>query len=178
MSFKVGDRVSILQESGYLTVIEIKSTHLIVVEDDDGFERIVPINTLVPLMSSDFGVIPDFSKDELELQHQRSKKQKQPIKKSNWNGFPYIDLHIEELVANHQELPVQEILQIQMSRFRSFIRKCIERNEKKCYIIHGVGEGVLRSEVHLYLHRMDAVTYDFANSIEFGELGATEVRFL
>lgn len=178
MSFRIGDRVSILRESGYLTIVRIQSQHLVVLEDDDGFERTVPVNTLVPLLSDDFGVIPDFSKDDVEVQERAQFQKKQPIKKSNWNGFPYIDLHIEELVANHEELPVQEILQIQMSRFRGFIRKCIDRNEKKCYIIHGVGEGVLRSEVHLYLHRMDAVMYDFANSIEFGELGATEVRFL
>ena len=66
------------------------------------------------------------------------KKSVQEKAMANWGGFPYIDLHIEELVEDHLRLPVQEILQIQMSRFRSFILKCEQMNEKKAYVIHGV----------------------------------------
>lgn len=178
MSFKKGDKVSLLHESGYLTIVDFKSAYLVILEDEDGFERTVPKDSLIPMHSDDFGVIPDFSKDHVELQIKKDQKRKSPVKKSNWNGFPYIDLHIEELVEDHLSLPVDQILQIQMSRFRAFIRGCQERNVSKCYIIHGVGEGVLSAEVHLYLHRMDGVDYDYANSIEFGELGATEARFL
>jgi DNA-nicking Smr family endonuclease len=181
MSFKIGDQVSILDEKGVSKVVGLKTSVLIEIEDEHGFERTIESDKLCLIHSFDFGIIPDISKDE---EKEFSEKKKidftQPKKRhtSNWNGFSYIDLHIEELEEDHLRLPVQEILQIQLSRFRTFLKKCEKQGERKCYIIHGVGEGVLRAEIHLYLHRLPNVTYDDARSKEFGEMGATEVLFI
>ena len=39
------------------------------------------------------------------------------------------------------------ILKIQMSHFKSFLNKSIDKKQRKIVVIHGVGEGVLRHEI-------------------------------
>ena len=85
-----------------------------------------------------------------------------------------IDLHIEELIDSHKGMNNTQILEVQMSRLRSFIFQAAARRVKRLILIHGVGEGILRHEVRTYLDGHDNMTYHDAPYKEYG-YGATEV---
>ena len=89
-----------------------------------------------------------------------------------------LDLHIENLIDSHNGMSNSAILKIQMSHFKSFLNKSIDKKQRKIVVIHGVGEGVLRHEIkkeldiyHPYFEYYDA-SYD-----DFG-YGATEIRLI
>ncbi len=84
-----------------------------------------------------------------------------------------IDLHIEELNPSLQTSRVERIVDFQVKAAKDFIEDSIFNNTKKILIIHGKGEGVLKSEIlHLLsLYNDVQFTFDKNNG------GATEVWF-
>lgn len=106
-----------------------------------------------------------------------SKKIKQPtnevIEQANWQTE--IDLHIEQLIKNHSGMSNAEIIKIQLSRFRQFLEKAFNKSIPKIYVIHGVGKGRLREEIHLLLQEYPEVQ-SFNNNYhhKYG-FGATEI---
>ena len=67
-----------------------------------------------------------------------------------------------------------------MTTCRAFVQESITRRRKKIVLIHGKGEGVLKSEIRTYLERLSndrgvQLDYHDASFAEFGIGGATEV---
>jgi DNA-nicking Smr family endonuclease len=86
-----------------------------------------------------------------------------------------IDLHIEQLVDDRTGLSNTEMLQIQLEALERFMQEAIANRQQRVVVIHGVGEGVLKDEVHRYLRTLFEVTKfknDWMSSYGFG---ATEV---
>src|SRR5690606_15132794 len=86
-----------------------------------------------------------------------------------------IDLHIEVLIDSHKGMNNNQILEVQMSRLRSFMYQASDRKIKRLIIIHGVGEGILRHEVRSYVDGHDNMEYHDASYKEYG-YGATEIN--
>ena len=86
-----------------------------------------------------------------------------------------IDLHIESLIKNSSGLSNAEMLSIQLNAFQKAIDKAIMHHTKILYVIHGVGSGKLKSEIHLLLNENKFVA-SFKNQYHplYG-FGATEV---
>jgi len=86
-----------------------------------------------------------------------------------------VDLHIHELIENSNGLSNHEILQIQMDKFHSEMKSAIESRVNRIVFIHGVGNGVLKQEVHKKL-KSSYAKYFFqdASFQEYG-YGATMV---
>jgi len=84
-----------------------------------------------------------------------------------------IDLHIERLSPDIKNALPQHILHKQLSACKDFLGNSIRQSLYEVTIIHGIGTGQLRSEVH---HLIDGYTevadYELINSD-----GATRVRF-
>ena len=100
--------------------------------------------------------------------------------KKNENAIPVvplleIDLHIEQLTNNHKHLSNAEIIQIQLQAFQKAIDKSIVQHNRILYVIHGVGSGKLKKEVHILLKENKFVV-SFENKFHprYGH-GATEV---
>lgn len=177
--FKVNDRVTVLNETikGIVTKI---NNQAIEIEDEDGFTRVYPAHKLAFQTKSRDYKIPDdlFSKDEEQKQPINPKSSKQ-INNTFVDKFK-LDLHIEALVDRHYHLTNSEIVQIQLTACRNFVQESISQKRKKIILIHGKGEGVLKSEIRFYLERLSndkGVKLDFhdASFSEFGIGGATEV---
>ncbi len=96
------------------------------------------------------------------------KKKKSPV-------VVEVDLHIQELVDNWNGLSNREILDVQMERFHSEMKRAIELRAHRIVLIHGVGNGVLKQEIHRSLQSTYA-KYPFqdASFQEYG-FGATLV---
>lgn len=187
--FKVGEKVSVLDDTIIGTIIRTNSRKS-VIEDEDGFERIYVNSNLVTY--KDF---VDYKLTDEQVEKQILSKINASISKgrvtlsskvtqTNYNQETLeIDLHIEELVDDHSYMNNFDILQRQMQTCRMFIEKAIRLKAKKAVLIHGKGEGVLRNEIHTYLERIENTKHikiDFheASYNTYGMGGATEVRFL
>ena len=87
-----------------------------------------------------------------------------------------IDLHIEELVDNHQNLANGEIIQLQIARFETALEGGIRsQGTKKMIFIHGLGNGKLKFEVKKILDtKYPKLKYQDASFKEYG-YGATLV---
>lgn len=88
-----------------------------------------------------------------------------------------IDLHIEKLVDRYQDLHPNEMLDIQLKAFEKFYDQAILNHLPTVTVIHGVGKGVLKDELHEILRYKKEVK-SFINKYDpnFG-YGATEIYF-
>ena len=88
-----------------------------------------------------------------------------------------IDLHIEKLTDNWQRMSNFEILTLQLKTFEKYYQLAIVHHQPSLIVIHGVGEGRLRDEVHEILRTKQEVK-NFVNQYHprYG-YGATEIFF-
>ncbi|GAB2777194.1 hypothetical protein GCM10027275_20230 [Rhabdobacter roseus] len=87
-----------------------------------------------------------------------------------------VDLHIEKLLPEYAKLPKEEILTIQLKTFEQQLEQAIAGGADEMTFIHGVGNGVLRSELHRRLGQHQHVQYyQDAQKEKFG-YGATLVK--
>lgn len=88
-----------------------------------------------------------------------------------------VDLHIEKLMNDWKGLSNFEILEIQLKAFEKYYELAIAHIQPSLIVIHGVGEGVLRDEIHDRL-RLKKGVKSFVNQYHplYG-YGATEIYF-
>ncbi|GAA4355374.1 DUF2027 domain-containing protein [Hymenobacter saemangeumensis] len=87
------------------------------------------------------------------------------------------DLHLEALRPdNTEELSNTAILRIQLDAFEEALSRALATNMHEIVFIHGMGNGVLRKEIHRQLSRnKDIKFFEDAKKEKFG-FGATLVR--
>ena len=88
-----------------------------------------------------------------------------------------VDLHIEKLTDSWQQLSNFEILSIQLKAFEKFYELAVAHRQRDLTVIHGVGTGKLRDEIHDIL-RLKREVKSFVN--QYNQLygyGATEIYF-
>ncbi len=88
-----------------------------------------------------------------------------------------VDLHIEKLVDDRSPLSNSEILAIQLKEFEKWYEIAVAHHQPQLIVIHGVGVGRLRDEIHDML-RLKREVKSFVNQYHpsFG-YGATEIYF-
>ena len=88
-----------------------------------------------------------------------------------------VDLHIEKLTDSWKHLTNFEILTLQLDEFEKYYELALAHKLHTFIIIHGVGEGKLRDEIHEIL-RLKSEIKSFVNQFHplYG-YGATEIYF-
>ncbi len=88
-----------------------------------------------------------------------------------------VDLHIEKLTDDWKHLSNFDILSTQLKAFEKYYQLSVLHHQPSLTVIHGVGEGVLRDEIHEKL-RLKREVKSFVNQFHpsFG-YGATEIFF-
>lgn len=88
-----------------------------------------------------------------------------------------IDLHIEKLLENWQGMSNFEILTLQLQEFSRYLDLAIGHRQSSLIVIHGVGKGRLRDEIHEILKNIPEVR-NFINEydVRYGS-GATKINF-
>ncbi len=177
--FNTGDKVSVLDEAINGVVVSIKGKE-ITLETEDGFtmtffvNKLIKINNSNNLLDSIKSINTELIAKEKEIPKPRSfikeRKDKHEI------SAPEFDLHIEKLVPNHRNMSNYDILTLQSETAKRHIDFAIRNRIPKIVFIHGVGEGVLKSELDFLMGRYDSITFQDANYQKYG-LGATEVFF-
>ena len=173
---KIGDKVSVLDEdiTGIITSIE---NNTIVVLTEDDFEVQYARNELVIMnmtISEKEFISQPLSKIISEKEPRKVKKK--PMLGSKKIKIPpmEIDLHIHQIVPNCSRLSSHEKLTIQLETVKNRLEFAFRKKIQRIVFIHGVGEGVLREEMHYLLKRYDNIDFYDADFQKYG-VGATEV---
>lgn len=88
-----------------------------------------------------------------------------------------IDLHIEEIADRPWEMAPSTMLDLQLEHMEKRLSEAIMDNFRSAILIHGVGEGTLRKEVHKRLKKTAYVSsFEPADPKRFGN-GATKIYF-
>ena len=91
-------------------------------------------------------------------------------------GVFEVDLHIEELLDNTMGMSNTEIIQMQLNHFHKSVDEAKVRKIKRLILIHGIGKGVLKTEIHKQLDK-EGIAYFDAPLARYG-YGATEIRLV
>jgi hypothetical protein len=88
-----------------------------------------------------------------------------------------VDLHIEKLTDSFEHLSNYEILTLQLDTFEKYFELAVLNKANNFIVVHGIGEGKLRTEVHERLKQKSNVK-SFVNQYHslYG-YGATEIYF-
>jgi hypothetical protein len=88
-----------------------------------------------------------------------------------------VDLHIEKLTDDWKHLGNYEIVSFQLKTFEKYYNLALAHYQPSLIVIHGIGEGRLRDEIHDIL-RLKKEVKSFVNQYDprFG-YGATEIFF-
>ncbi len=177
--FKSGDRVAVLDDA-YEGVVVRCENDKVVVETTDGFVMTYFVKELIKInISNDLdNKMKSFNSNLVKAEKEPVKRKKNPVafKTAAVIPAPEFDLHIEKLVPRWRHLSNYEILNLQMEAAKRHIDFAIRNRIPKIVFIHGVGEGVLKSELDFMLGRYEEVYFQDANYQKYGQ-GATEVGF-
>tara|TARA_B100000579_G_scaffold183058_1_gene149177 strand:- start:796 stop:1308 length:513 start_codon:yes stop_codon:yes gene_type:complete len=164
--FEIGDKVKFIRSNDYGTIQSIVSERKVQVEDSSKFLSIVNVDEIIPFDKSTNSVSSYGDLTSNKEKNDNAKNLKKVI--SNLNVVK-LDLHIENLSADCHVMTNFEIIQIQIKKCEDLIMKSLNSNVHKLIIVHGIGEGVLKKEVHDLLNRYQLRYFESLNG------GSTEV---
>lgn len=175
--FTKGDQVSVLDEDVSGVVVAVKENE-VTIETTDGFVMKYFANELLKIHNSNnlMNAIKQINialiAKEKEIPKPRSfvkeRKDKREI------PAPEFDLHIEKLVPNPRGMSNYDMLTLQSETAKRHLEFAIKNRIPKIVFIHGVGEGILKSELDFLFGRYENIIFQDGNYQKYGQ-GATEV---
>ena len=174
-NFKIGDKVAVLDDTITGKVVQI-SPDRITIETSDGFPLNFTPAELVGIEGKETFKISNMEVAKARAEKEIPKKKGGgPIRaKERYAPKMEVDLHIGQLVPSIKGLTNFDILNLQLETAKRQLEFAIGKRIPKVVFIHGVGEGVLKEELHYLFKRYDNIKFYDANYQQYG-LGATEV---
>lgn len=177
--FNIGDTVAVLDDVIKGKVIAV-SQKMITIESTDGFPfQFLPKELVIIKESqSELSKYSDISNELFsEKLNIKERKKSTPLFKTDLNSenesIMEVDLHINQLVKSSAGMDNFDIMNIQMDTAKHKLEFAIKNRIPKIVFIHGVGEGVLKSELYFLLKNYN-VNFYAASYKKYG-MGATEV---
>lgn len=135
---------------------------------------------LIPLNQSSKETIEPENIDVEKLKDSFFKGQEEiePYKKVGKSNsqIPEIDLHIETIDPYYENLPKEDILRIQLTKFEEKLNEALMAGLDEIIFIHGVGNGVLRNNIHKQLSQHHNIQFFKDTHKEKFGYGATLVK--
>ncbi len=88
-----------------------------------------------------------------------------------------IDLHIEQLVSSRKGMTNFDMLSLQLNTLEQALDKAIRLHQRTLVVIHGIGSGRLKSDIHQLLESHSGVSHYHHGWMPKYGYGATEVFF-
>jgi hypothetical protein len=180
MDFKVGDNIAVLDDIIRGKVTEVHPTK-IVIEDKDGFSYEYAPKELVIIRESqkELSKFSDIDNEFLSEKINETSSRKHAVKFKSTvkpDKFPpmEVDLHINQLTASSKGMDNFDMLTLQLETAKHKLEFAIKNKIPKIVFIHGMGAGVLKTELE-YLFKNYNVYWNDASFQKYG-LGATEVK--
>lgn len=119
----------------------------------------------------------DYDLNSLSQRFSKDTDQNKPAKSKPQVFEMEVDLHIEELLDDMRGLTNGEMLNLQLEHARKKLDEAVTRNCRKLILIHGVGNGRLKTEIRQMLDGYAGLEYYDASYARYG-IGATEVKLV
>ncbi len=171
--FSIGDRAEVLDEAIAGIVQKIDGDRVTLITDD-GFPMQYAISDLVKTEGNIS--VTNYEVAKIKKEKEPPKRRKAPTIKPKERSAPKmeVDLHIHQLVKSSKGMSNYDMLNIQLDTAKRQLDFAIRKRIQRVVFIHGVGEGVLKEELHYLFKRYDNVKFYDAEYQKYG-LGATEV---
>ncbi|GIM48982.1 Smr/MutS family protein [Capnocytophaga stomatis] len=169
---KIGDLVEVIDDTIQGKIVKINKDKITILTRE-GFELSFDKSEVVKIEKENNLKINFFDLDNDSLLKNAEKKKKIISKKDKKIPPMEVDLHIHQLVASTKNMTNHEMLTLQIETARRQLEFAIEKRMQRVVFIHGVGEGILRTELEYLLGRYNVKFYD-AEYSKYG-IGATEV---
>jgi dsDNA-specific endonuclease/ATPase MutS2 len=174
MCLEIGNKVAVLDDVLKGKIININGDE-VSVETTDGM--IFKFNSSelvkVDIEQHELSKYSDINNSLLKEKISQTPAKKSLFKKEKKEVILEVDLHINKLVKSTRNMDNYDILNIQLDTAKNKVEFAISKRISKIVFIHGVGEGVLKSELQRLLNKYPIKYYD-ASYKKYG-LGATEV---
>ena len=175
MVFCIGDAVAVIDDvvKGEITKIVGDDIYI---QDTSGLEFVYDASELVKV-DRDQSQLATYNKASNHLLQSKiaaATKKKAPVFKKSKSELVFeVDLHIHKLVKSSKGLDNFDMLNLQIATAKRKLEYAIQKRISKVVFIHGVGEGILKSELQ-FLFQKYPVNVSDASYQKYG-LGATEV---
>ncbi len=175
--FNIGDKVSWIDEDLTGSITKVLPNHFYTIETSEGFLMNASAKELVALPTKDvIRVDQKALKVHLAEKEQRLEKPRSYKRASKQIPALEVDLHIEAIIEHTRGLTNYDMLNKQLETAQQQLYFARQKRIKRVVFIHGVGEGVLKTELETLLRRHDDLDFYPADVREYG-YGATEVYF-
>ncbi len=148
MSFKVGDRVLFKKEKEKGEIIMLIGNLKALVRNSYGFKVQVMLSDLILYSSqndSSLSYGESFPDKDFDSENSRYKKY------SNKDIDNKVDLHIENIIEDFEGLSNLDIIDVQINYFQKVLNEYLNKNRDSLVVIHGIGNGVLKENIHTLL---------------------------
>ncbi len=175
MNFAIGDFVAVIDDVVKGIITSINDSHIMIKDNTEMTFSYVP-SELVKIDENQHEMTKYSDINNQYLQDKISEKPKnkfQKVTKTKNEIVFEVDLHINQLINSTVGLDNYDMLNIQLDTAKRKIEYAIQKRISKIIFIHGVGEGVLKTELE-YLFKKYPIKYYDASYQKYG-LGATEV---
>ena len=174
MCLEIGNKVAVLDDVLKGIVINVLGDE-ISVETSDGMIFKFNSSELVRIEREqhELSKYSDINNSLLKDKIAQNPSKKSLFKKEKKEVILEVDLHISKLTKSTRNMDNYDMLNLQLDTAKSKVEFAISKRIPKIVFIHGVGEGVLRSELQRLLNKYPVKFYD-ASYKKYG-LGATEV---
>ena len=174
MRLQIGNKVAVLDDVLKGRVVEIDGNY-VKIESEDGMIFQFSTKELVKIEKDQFELskFSDINNPLLKEKAKLNASKTSTFKKDKNEVVLEVDLHINQLTDSTRGLDNYDMLNLQLDTAKRKVEYAIQKRISKIVFIHGVGEGVLKSELLRILNKYPVKYYD-ASYKKYG-LGATEV---
>ena len=174
MRFQIGQKVAVLDDVLKGEIVSVNG-NIIAIRDSEGMLFNFEANELVLLEArqAELSKFSDINHPLLKQKMMGVKKKKSAFITEKKEVILEVDLHINQLTKSTRGMDNFDMLTMQLNTARSKVEYAIQKRISKLVFIHGVGAGVLKSELNYLLNKYPVKYYD-ASYKKYG-LGATEV---
>ena len=174
MCLEIGNKVAVLDDVLKGKIINIVNED-VSVQTNDGMIFKFNSSELVKIdvEQHELSKFSDINHSLLKEKIAQNPPKKSLFKKEKKEVILEVDLHINKLTKSTRNMDNYDMLNLQLDTAKNKVEFAISKRISKVVFIHGVGEGVLKLELHRLLNKYPIKFYD-ASYKKYG-LGATEV---
>jgi len=174
MNINPGDIVETIDDSLKGRVLSVKND-IVKIETDEGFEIEAGIGEIIKIANTDTIHVSNHEIFNALTEKKLSEKRTKLSSKREKVVPPMeVDLHIRQLINSTKGMTNYDMLTVQLDTAKRQLEFAIKKRVQKVVFIHGVGEGVLKTELDYLFGRYDNITFYDADFKKYG-FGATEV---
>jgi dsDNA-specific endonuclease/ATPase MutS2 len=175
MSLQKGDHVETIDDALKGTIRNIEGNR-VWMETEEGFMLEMTADQLIKIDDDNAIKVTNYEVARIISEKEPPKRKKVSKLKSKERNIPKmeVDLHIHQLVDETRGMTNHDMLTIQLETAKRQLEFAMRKRIQKVVFIHGVGEGVLKTELEYLFKRYENVAYYDADYQKYG-LGATEV---